>query len=147
MSGKTIRTKIYIFYLILIPFSILAWVFVMIAIAWSTAQIYSCTGGDCINLVRTAILNLILSGFVIGCGVIVYPFIWYMVRTVTRNALQGYRDVDRVNSRIRVRSSEIRDSLLPSYTTATGMRNDNIEISYRSLRDASLLADGYSVRD
>ena len=36
------------------------------------------------NLVRIAILNLILSAFVVGCGVVTHPFIWYMVRSVTR---------------------------------------------------------------
>ena len=143
MSGVKIRTRIYIFYSILIPFSILAWIFATIAILWSVLQISSCTEGDCSNLVRSAVLNLILSGFVVGFGVITYPFIWYMVRTVTRNTTQEYRD----GIRSKVRSYEDRDTLLPSYTTATGMRNDNIRISDRSLRDASMLADGYSQRD
>ena len=124
MSGVTVRTRIYIFYSILIPFSILACVFLIIAIPWSIALINSCTDGDCVNLVRIAILNLILSAFVVGCGVVTHPFIWYMVRSVTRNRLHEYIQGESVDTRSRDRS--IRD---------------------RSLQDASLLADGYSLRD
>ena len=152
MVKISIRTKIHIFYCFIFPLTIVGWVVLILSLSWSITQLTthsSCITDDstehvrgyCQQLITGAMFNITLSVLSIGYCVVSYPFIWYLINVVTTSGILtrdiGYREPA---------EPSYRESLLPSYATAT-MTRDRVEMSRSMLQDESMVADGYSMRN